>query len=985
MRFSVPDKNRCACAPGWYDKYCGLRGCMPPNEDHVNIDLRSLIIVFNTKTSMKSQMTKDANGVYDNWIESFIVYGFVNVQSQLIVQSKFMYSADDVVNFLNSFTLYDGDDTQPVITAVQAAQQTFPKQRSHATVLVFTDSPSSDATPWSHRFTDQNPEQLVLQISLLWKSRYTFFLSLPAGTDYTSNGVDVYRRLALTNHGDTFFIQDINDFTKVLLSVIGSQYYSENVAVAYGKTDDETLTTYVDNEGDIVYFLITIDPSTSKFYQFSKFQAILILESTLPTMAGVNLYADGPSYRVSILKVSYILSAKFQLYTRPSKIGDTVTISNTPGSKYNYRMFLQSKRTLMIFYNDDMYIDVGNGMPVIGVGMSATMQTYNFPDFESSSYELRTFDGRFLREKIYSYVRPQLDCTFLYGFPSWDSGNCPPGPATSVHVFYYNGYKQQRVSTAYCITSNHNPQDTYFHNILKSPQDIYSMAREKHELQMVNEISQDDVLQCKERSIDAINDPRLKEAKQLIFILEQHMDNAQIYKTLAKEINQIIYLTNATNADTFDWEFTLISHDSAESHVILSAYNPIDFGEKFQKFVTNLQLLNNLDNTMGLLSIVQAQKITLRPTAQVYYFTNQAVKTVQNVARTWDIVSRNMEVNFITIADGVTTEIFALPKELELIQKMTNGRIIPITKTETTLLPLFGDMIGVTALTTDNEQYVSQFQTSKIFQQTIIQNCHDTPLVINGFFEDGADYSVVQVVGTGLKTFQMQDSNGAIVGVTDYITYQNPNFVSMRVDKSKFASGVWKISALTATGGCQITVRHRTTVGMLLGFTSSNTDDATVTSQIITQRSKLDSLPLYAAMKVTDGIIPTNLEIRELSLKRVLEMITKFPEIVNRKRYDQPQSYTNSTVIQRDSNSCTYNLLSESIVVPKNELTTWTVTAYNTAGKLLLHRIFYYYQHLPSDASVCHGGETDKFGRCICPYMYTGEYCWDRLCVPPAT
>uniref|UniRef100_A0A1I7T9E5 EGF-like domain-containing protein n=2 Tax=Caenorhabditis tropicalis TaxID=1561998 RepID=A0A1I7T9E5_9PELO len=898
QRFSIPDKDRCACAPGWYDNYCGLRGCRPPNEDHVNLDKRTLIVVFNTKTTMKTQLdtlktnfkemftkmtTVDPKGAIDNWIESFIFYGFVQSGSQLRIQSDFMLTADDVIKFMNNITLYDGDVTQPVITAVQSAQQTFPKQRSHATVITFTDSPSSDATPWSHRFTDQNAEQSVLQISLLWKSRvssqsflifchrntkrnitilklqYVFFLSLPAGTNYSSNGVDVYRRLALTNHGDTFFIKDSDDLSKSLLMVMGSQYFSENVAVGYKKTEEETLTLYVDNEGDTVFILITIDTSTT---------------SVLPTIPEATLYAEGPSYR---------------LYTRSSKIGDTVTIKVNAGTIFNYRMFLQSKRTVLIYYNDDMYIDVGNGMPVIGVGMSATMQTYGFPEFQGSAYELRAYDGRFLREKIYSYVRPQLDCTFLFGFPNWDSGNCPPGPVTSLHTFYYNGYKQQRVSTGYCITSNHNPEMNVVGALLDWEEPETSENK-------VHSRIQNDSIKCNGRNIDAVNDPRLHKSRQFIFILEQHSNNRPIYQILTKEINQILSLTNSTTDSSYTGEFTLIVHDGKESHVLLSAYNPITFAEKFQNFVNSLQLNDNLDNTLGLHSIVQAQKMNIRPTAQVFYFTNQAVKTVQNISRTWDVVSRDVEVNFLTIADGVTTEIFALPKELELIQKMTNGKIIPLTNNETTLIPVFSDLIGVSTLTTDNEQY----------------NCHDSPLEISGYIEDGAEYSVIQIVGTGIKTIKMQDSNGALISVSDYITYQNPNFISFRIGKfwnefkkklvvsasNLFASGVWKISALVTSGGCQITVRQKTSVGMILGFTSSNTDDTTVVSQIITQRSRFDSLPIYAAVRATNGIIPTNLEIH---------------------------------------------------------------------------------------VSVCHGEEIDKFGRCVCPERYTGEYCWDRICVPPAT
>lgn len=733
-------------------------------------------------------------------------------------------------------------------------------------------------------------------------------MSLPTGVDFTSNGVDVYRRLALTNHGDNFFVQDSNDLVKILLTVIGSEYYPENVAVGYGKVGDETVTTFVDNDEDVVYFLLTINP---------------LSQSTLPTISGATLVAEGPSYR---------------FFTRSSKLGDIVTISSpATGSIYNYRMFIQSKNTLLFNYNDDMTIDVGNGMAVIGIDMFSTMQTYGFPKWSNSSYDVRSADGKLLREKFYSSVRPQEDCTFSYGFPAWKTLECPPGPITQLHTFYYNGYNQQRVTPGYCIQSDKSPEHPNAVSINNNSPNL--------------EGSKDDVIRCDSRNIAAVSDPRLQESRQFIFILEQHSANQQIYKTLAKEINQIVYLTNSTTPNNYKKEFTLIVQNSKESHVLLSSYNPILFGERFQNLVSSLTLLPNLDNTMGLHSIVQTQKMNIQPSAQVYYFTNQAVKNVRNISRNWDIVRRDVEVNFFTIADGVTTEIFALPKQLELVQKMTNGRLIPLGNTENTLLPIFTDIMAVTTLTTDNEQY----------------NCHDTPLEINGYFEDGAEFSVIQVVGTGLKTVKIQDSNGALITVSDYITYQNPNFMSIKKNSNLFASGIWRVSALVTAGGCQITVRQKSSVGVIMGFTSSNNDD-NVSTQIISQRSLSGSLPIFAPIKVTGGVVPTNLEI----------------QIVNRKRYDQPQSYSNSTISRRDSNSCSFNFVSESILVPKTELTTWTISA-SDSGKLVLHRIFYYYQHLPADPSECNGGQVDQFGRCVCPERYTGDYCWDRICQPPAT
>uniref|UniRef100_A0A8R1HJP8 VWFA domain-containing protein n=1 Tax=Caenorhabditis japonica TaxID=281687 RepID=A0A8R1HJP8_CAEJA len=211
---------------------------------------------------VSTRMNPNNREQVDNWISNFIVYGFVQTSQKTIVNKTITYNADDVIGFLDRMELLDGDDTQPVLTALKNAQQTFPEMKSHGIVLVLTDSPASDATPWSHRFTDKNAEQSCIQLSLLWRSKLTFLLSLPNGTDFSSNGVDVYRRISMTNHGDTFFILNATELKEILLKVIGFQYFSENLAVGYGQTEKKQISVTVDEEGEeTVFYLITFYPS----------------------------------------------------------------------------------------------------------------------------------------------------------------------------------------------------------------------------------------------------------------------------------------------------------------------------------------------------------------------------------------------------------------------------------------------------------------------------------------------------------------------------------------------------------------------------------------------------------------------------------------------------------------------------------------------------------------------------------------------------
>ncbi|CAI2339281.1 unnamed protein product [Caenorhabditis sp. 36 PRJEB53466] len=855
QRFSIPDKNRCACPPGWYDKYCGIRGCRPPNEDSLDLLKRSFIIVFNMKTSMAEHLKVLKENFQEMVTRITTVHrNIITRNQQMTVKTTIAKSADDIVDFLDKIELQDGDATQPVLTALKDAQQTFPSMKSHSIVLVLTDSLL--LTHPVSQTDSQTKTSNKLPSDLAFVEIQGFIpLVVPDGTDTSPDNVDVYRRLSVANHGDTFFLK-----------------------------------------------------STSELKTF---------------------------------------------YTKSSQFDEAVEISAPIGTTYNYRVFIQSKNTILKNFNDDTSIDVGNGIIAIGIEMFATMETFGFPEWLNSSYDVRLADGQLLREKFFSFPRPQIDCTYTFAFPAWNTLQCPPGPTTQLHTLYYNGYVKQRVVPAYCYNGDRNAEH---------PDGI---GMETSEFDPISQ--QERVLSCDEKNIDAVNDPRLEEHKQFVFILEQHSANRAVYQTLAEDIEKIVTAINSTTTGTYKSEFTLVVHNDIESRALISSYSPTVFSSKFQNLVASLPLYDNLDNTLGLLSVVQAQKLNIQPTAQVYYFTNQAVKNVQNVSRTWDILRRDIEVNFFTIADGVTTEIFALPSQLELIQKMTNGRLIPLQRNETAVsvilwitkeivaqfANLFSDIMRMTSLTTDNEQY----------------DCQTSPLVIDGFVEKGAQKVVVQVVGTGIKTITVADANGrsTLIPLTDYITYQNPNFVSLNIDLNKFAKGVWRLSALVAKGGCQITVRQNTEIGAILGFTSSNTDD-NVSTQIISQRAPSDSEPIYIPIRVNAPVVPTNLEIH----------------IVNRKRYDQPESYYNSSISARDPSSCSYNFISDHIVVPKNELTTWTLSAYDS-GNLILHRIFYYYQHFPKDISVCNGGQVDQFGRCICRERYTGDYCWDRICQPAAT
>ena len=128
--------------------------------------------------------------------------------------------------------------------------------------------------------------------------------------------------------------------------------------------------------------------------------------------------------------------------------------------------------------------------------------------------------------------------------------------------------------------------------------------------------------------------------------MELHTSNQNVYKTLAAEIEQIVNLADSVTEDSYKKEFTLIVFNDVNSRVLFSSYNPNNFIKKFRDVIGQLDYASKLESSLGLLSIVQAQKQNIKPTSQVYYFTNQATTSGAQIDRGWDIIDRKIEVLF---------------------------------------------------------------------------------------------------------------------------------------------------------------------------------------------------------------------------------------------------------------------------------------------------------------------------------------------------
>ncbi|CAB3404519.1 unnamed protein product [Caenorhabditis bovis] len=931
-RFGIADKNRCTCPPGWFAPRCGIRRCRPPVDENMDFHKRSLIIVFNTKTTMLEQKnalvssfnkmldeitTNQATRVKENFV-NYIFYGFVKKGDSINVTEFLLEDSTEFLEKIKNIELQDGDDTQPVLVSAYNAQQTYGETRPNSVLLVFTDSPASDATPLSYHFEDGTQEQLTMQNIILWRHKLAFLLSLPDGVDRTSDAVDVYRRIAMTAHGDSFFVKNGNETSEILTEVIGMYYHPENINIAYGITGSRIIEPTRDTDNQFVFILITFDPTDPNNKQ-------------LPSIENGNLYSEGRNHRLyfSFNDPSIKIVADFQ-------------------TQYNYRIFLQSDYVILSELSSDSEIDLGNFMVTQGVPKWVTSKVFGFPPFDTISYHMESSTNEVVREEYYGSLRPQKDCTFDYTFDVWqDTSTCIPGPLTNVVRLYYGNTYKQRVIASYCDIVSHTkhiPQ----HYVKPASVLLELSAAESHD---------DSLSTCDSKYIPAINDARMNEPNQYIFVLERHSGNAEIYKTLSREIEQIIDFIKPSTETAHTKEFTLIVHCDQESRVVLSSYNPKVFIKLFREKVDSLKLFDNLDHTMGLMSIIQAQKINILPLAQIFYFTNQQVTDLSDIGRNWDVVDKDTEFNFFSISNGTISNALYLPLQLQIVQRQSGGRLIPI-KTEDSLIPLFADITtGATALTTDSEKF----------------DCSVQEYSAELYVEKDADAVIIQLTGAGLKNIRIQDSSQQEINMTSFIRYKSENVVILRIDfeKNHQNHGIWQVVMGTNQGGCQVTARIKTSKGVILGFTSSPTDDA-ATTQIFSMRQNTQfNRAIYAVVRSrTDySAVPTTIEI----------------QTINQERFDLPATDSHLTMSPRDNSSCSFNYISNPVNVPKTQMTLWILRGINENKEFEIRRMYYYVQHLPADTSVCHGGQVNEFGQCKCPDRYTGEYCWDRICAEGAT
>ncbi|CAD6198854.1 unnamed protein product [Caenorhabditis auriculariae] len=936
QRFSIKDKNRCVCAPGWYGRYCGIRGCRPMVKKNVDISQRSFIIVFNTKKSMQpvldtlkanlaavfDNIVKTASGSKDDWIANFIFYGF-NTKNNKTTLTKFIAnSRAEFLTNLNTVQLIDTNEPQPIMTAVRDAQQLYTRMRAFSIVLVFSDAVASDATPESSSVTVPSPEQQAFQISLLWRSKVSYVLTLPSGGDTSGDKFDVFRRVTRSSHGDLFLVNP-NAVSEVLLKVISKFYVPEDIAAGYGATGDLQLQLNKDSAADLAFVLLTIDTTNAN--------------NNLPSVQGLTPISTGPSYSFYSLTGSS-LSLK----------------SSGGGGSYNYRVFLQSRETLFFDFNSDVLIDVGNGIVHNGVNMTATALFVGFGGVTNTSYSIYTPSMAPVRGELFAQLRPQLDCTYPYLFDKWVTSDptlaCPPGPITQVHTVYLGNQKKIRVLPGYCATIAHDQP--------MGGENEQRPLSVKHKSPARN----DATYFCDSTNVNAIGDPRQTEFKQIVFILECRSSNKPTFDRLAASIRNITSAALDT-LPVYNRYFSLITFDDQGVDVLLSTHEVDRFNEDFGSAVQSITYSANVVSSRAIEAVYKAQKIALFPPTAVFLFTSEDSQNVQNYSgRHWDTVDKDTQVNLVSIGKDSSPDIFAVNPQLRLLQRQSNGRLLHLVNgASLDLSSLLSPSIYATALSLD------------FTKQDCVASAAGTDFVV----EKNADKVVIEVYGKQVKapdSIAIYDDTQKKVQISDSITFSDDDVVIITLVKPQ--NGHWGMSVKTSSGGCAVQVRHVSSYAVVLGFVSNPNDDF-ATTQIFSQRETgTFTVSNYLTIRVSQNesvvaIPPSRIDIATID-------VTSFP---------QPNDLRNLTLVTRDLSTCAYQYVSSPVELPKVALTKITVVALSddTVPITLLQRIFYFYQHFPVDKSVCNGGAVKDSGECDCPTRYTGEYCYDRICAQGAT
>ncbi|VDO41966.1 unnamed protein product [Haemonchus placei] len=439
QNFGRAESNgRCTCAPGYNSQFCENRSFRPAVESDIDLNTRSLVIIFSLRSSMydvfktfQANLPAMAAGIAgpENNIGTYLFWGFVltddNVMSYYVASSKNLTDLNAIFDML---VFSPASSPQPFLQQLISAQQTYINIEAFSNVLFFADVGAGDATPPSDLFSLNTLEQQLISISTIWRRKMTFIFSESPSQQLDTSGdqYDVFRRLALATHGDLLVV-DRSDVAKVMTEVLSNYHKMENVAVRYNFVSTNQLSIPEKYSSlDETKLLLTIDKN----------------DENPPLFTNPHLYDQTGTLLKTASEGTY-----YSFYVLPPTVS-FIRLLSPEGLTCSLRAFVNSDSTMLLSYTDNSAIDIGNGIRYKGIPQFATGLPIEFP--RSSTVQIQPLDSTYgLPVGVGSLGKQRTgDSTYSFIFASDD--DCPPGPfMQSIQLF--DGRKTMvRVLPGYC-------------------------------------------------------------------------------------------------------------------------------------------------------------------------------------------------------------------------------------------------------------------------------------------------------------------------------------------------------------------------------------------------------------------------------------------------------------------------------------------------------------------------------------------------------
>ncbi|PAV65291.1 hypothetical protein WR25_13031 [Diploscapter pachys] len=372
------------------NKLCNLRcGLRPPNSDNLDINYRSLIIVFSTKMSMKpyfdifmqninSTVTKLMSYV-DNTIVRFTIVDFITGVTNLNSYNNYDEFYEELQYIQNnSFraTIYPYQD---LLGSLLFAQQT-KDNTAFSQIWLFADSFPLESFAENTLMPANNIEHQLIQAALAWRTKLTVILcqndTRPLSVKKNKH-YDVLRRVVRSTHGDLHLV-NAEELGFLMSNVLTTYNNAEDVAAYYDLKPGASISleAHPDDIHRPIYLLYTIWPDS-----------------------GV---VSSPTIDVTNANKNNLGSTKHLWFYRFLSTGGimNITISSAPNVSFYVRCFYQTRSSVVVAFSSNKNADFGNEAIYAGIPTWSSARPLDIDSVANISRIIRTSDGYPLTEEV---------------------------------------------------------------------------------------------------------------------------------------------------------------------------------------------------------------------------------------------------------------------------------------------------------------------------------------------------------------------------------------------------------------------------------------------------------------------------------------------------------------------------------------------------------------------------------------------------------